>query len=160
MKTLHLIRHSYTLNSSPDISRELSQQGEQICAHMGPKIQQGGCGFEHVFVSPATRAQSTIKLLAAAMGRPTLEWHTEDALYTFDYEQLLSWLETCDDALDDIVIVGHNPGVSDLAVLLTGGHIAQVPPCTYLKIETDAEHWQGLYPRCGHLAAMIYPDTA
>lgn len=67
MKRLHLIRHaksSWSSGSLADIDRPLNQRGLKSCVLMAPQIVKAGCSFEHVFCSPAVRAQSTLENLA------------------------------------------------------------------------------------------------
>ncbi len=162
MKTLHLIRHSIASNGFPDaadIDRPLSDRGEAVCKTMARKIYTAGCSFENVFASPAIRAQSTIRLIGESIDEKSIDWTIEDKLYTFAWPELLGWLESRDNDQDAVVIVGHNPAISELAIFLTGDQIAQVPPCTYLQICAYIGRWSDLYRECGNLVEIVFPPN-
>jgi len=162
MKTLHLIRHSVAsdgIAGATDIDRPLSDRGEVVCKTMAREIYAVGCQFENVFASPATRAQSTIRLIGESIDQKKIIWTTEDKLYTFAWPELLNWLESRDNKMDTIMIVGHNPAISELAIFLTGEQIAQVPPCTYLQICAYIGRWSDLYRECGNLVEIIFPSN-
>ena len=158
MKLIHLLRHSYTAEGSPDSERQLTPLGESTCRSMAAKIADAGCSFTNVCVSPAQRAQSTILLMSEALDT-RINWSTDEDLYSFDDADLMHWLERRDDALAAVMIVGHNPAISSLAAYLTGEPIAQVPPCTYVRIAADVDHWQALSSRCGRIECVVYPDN-
>ena len=58
------------------------------------------------------------------------------------------------------MIVGHNPGISNLAATLTGDSIGQIPPCTYIRVAADIGSWKELYPHCASLDCVIYPTDS
>ena len=159
MKTINLIRHADAANGSPDIERPLSALGKHTCNTMASRIFQAGCHFENVFVSTANRTQDTIQIFADALPEQQIKWKTDSALYTFEWPELLNWFESIDEACDEIVIVGHNPAISELTEFLTGEPMAQVPPCTYIKIHAYLGKWTDLYRECGQLIECVYPAT-
>ena len=162
MKTIYVIRHSIASRGfpgAPDIERPLSDRGETICMSMAREIWRAGCRFENVFVSPATRAQSTIQLLSKNIDQQEIDWTTDPELYTFAWRELLNWLESRDNKLSTITIVGHNPAASELTIFLTGEQIAQIPPCSYLQIRVCIDRWSDLYQNCGHLVETIFPPN-
>lgn len=76
MKKLHLIRHaksSWSNGALADIDRPLNQRGLRSCALMAEQIAKAGCSFEHIFCSPAVRAQSTIENLTQALSEISVE---------------------------------------------------------------------------------------
>lgn len=163
MKTLHLIRHSIADDGCPgtaDIDRPLSDRGESICKHMSRQIWKSGCRFTHVFVSPANRAQATIGLLDKNTRQLEIDWTTDNDLYTFAWPELLKWLESRDNNQDEVTVVGHNPAITELTNYLTGKQLAQVPPCTCLKLCLDVERWSDLYRECGHLDKLLLPPNS
>ena len=138
MKRLHLIRHAKSAwdhRSIIDIERPLNKRGKNATKIMAPAIYDAGCRFETVYASPAVRAQETIKRIAAQLPDQSIEWKTDDDLYTFNADDLLNWCKTIPQDQDDVTIVGHNPAITNLVNRLSNTHILNVPTCGYIQLE-------------------------
>jgi phosphohistidine phosphatase len=137
MKKIHLVRHaksSWDNSSLPDIDRPLSDVGISACRFMAEHIHDAGCCFDHIFCSPAVRAQSTITLISESLPESSIEWSTVDELYTFDYRNLFSWVKTVDDSIDEILLIGHNPAFTDFCNELSDSDIRNIPTCGYAQL--------------------------
>ena len=148
MKTLHIIRHaksSWNNGSLADIDRPLNERGIRTCSFMAQYISDAGCRFENVYCSPAVRAQTTIELISENITDTVVKWHTDKELYTFDGGHLYRWLSTVDDSISELVIVGHNPGLTDLSNELGNRYISNIPTCGYVQLVTEEEcSWQDI----------------
>lgn len=159
MKTLHVIRHaksSWDDISLADIDRPLNARGIRACSTMAPEIIDSGCDFAHVFCSPARRAQLTIEGIYQALDRQ-FDWHNERALYTFSGDALLSWCLQLDDDLDEVVLVSHNPGITELCNELSDQYFDNVPTCGYVQLRCDVERWSKLSAGCASVATFLTP---
>ena len=58
-----------------------------------------------------------------------------------------------------ILIVGHNPGTTGLANLLTNGDIENIPTCGVAHIELDLFKWNDIEPEIGKLIKFITPKN-
>ncbi|MEM7208178.1 MAG: histidine phosphatase family protein [Pseudomonadota bacterium] len=158
MKSIHLIRHADAVGGTPDIERPLSNRGERVCERLASRLETSDDAFVKIFVSPALRAQSTARGIIESLGDANPHWTTDNALYTFEWPDLLGWLESLGDEHESVTIVGHNPAISELAEFLTGESLGQVPPCTFIHISTFVSRWSDLYRECGQLSRCLYPD--
>jgi phosphohistidine phosphatase len=70
-------------------------------------------------VSPATRARKTWDLVAAELDASP-QTRIDDRVYAASENELLLVVRELTDDLETVVMVGHNPGIEDLASLLTG----------------------------------------
>ncbi|GAA5315963.1 MAG: histidine phosphatase family protein [Candidatus Pelagadaptatus aseana] len=159
MKTIHLIRHgksSWDDYQLTDMERPLKQRGIKDCEIMAPYIAQVGCKFTHTFVSPARRAEQTMELLADHLDTP-VSWQIDERLYTFDCGEVLAWLRDIDNDIDEVVVVGHNPALTDLHNLLTGECLYNLPTCGYLQLQSSAKKWQQLKPKSSECLHFIKP---
>lgn len=160
MKTLHLLRHaksSWDHQGLSDKERPLNERGVRDCAEMGPAIYKSGYRFAHVFCSAGKRAQETIELISDAISEMEISWQVDEELYTFSAENLLDWCREVDDALDEVMIVGHNPALSDLCAELSGRYVDHLPTCAYVKIENAVASWGELGRRSGTIVKFISP---
>ncbi len=160
MKTLHLIRHaksSWKNLELSDLERPLNNRGKQACRIMALPIWEAGCRFENVFCSPSKRTRSTIKRLIKNMPENDIQWHVSDDLYCFHVNLLLDWCGKLDDSLESVVIVSHNPGLTDLINRLCDEHVDNLPTCGYAAIELPADSWQQITRHRGQLSRFLYP---
>lgn len=160
MKKLHLIRHaksSWNNSNLADIDRPLNQRGISACQVMAPQIVKAGCNFETVFCSPAVRAQSTMEEIAQALSDQPITWQTDNRLYTFEARDLLSWYQALDEALSDVVMVGHNSAITEFVNWVGDRPLANVPTCGYVQLQLPAERWQDLSENSAELVTFLKP---
>ncbi len=162
MKVVNLLRHAKSSSADPhceDIERPLNERGHQACVAMAPELLSAGCDLRYVVCSPAIRAQETITGIKNAMPseQPNLEWQTIESLYTFDWRCLLESIQSLDKNQDEVLVVGHNPAITELCNTLTDGQIDNVPTCAYARIEFDETSWAAIGATEGRLTAFARP---
>jgi phosphohistidine phosphatase len=122
LKTLYLLRHaksSWDDSNLADHDRPLAPRGQKAAGRMAVHIRRAKVRPELVLCSSATRAVQTYELIAPALDRP-LELLVEDALYGASDTELLIRLQDVPDAVEAALLIGHNPGLQDLALVLAG----------------------------------------
>ena len=162
MKTLILLRHAKSSWGQPglsDVERPLNSRGKEACGRMAGPIWEAGCRFQDVFCSVATRAQMTIEGITGALGEASIRWEVDSELYTFSSSQLLDWVRRLDDALEDVVAVGHNPAMTDFCNSVGNGFIHNMPTCGYAQIRFAKDSWREIGPGAGKLVAFLTPKT-
>ena len=117
IRDLHLIRHAKSSWDEPhlaDYERPLNTRGLRAAPLMGRAMAARVPTTPTFFVSTARRARETYRGLLK--GWPTLEQSPvseERTLYTFSWDGLRDWLSQCDDGLDNVAVIGHNPAMTD-----------------------------------------------
>jgi len=117
MRTLYVLRHaksSWGDPSLPDHERPLAPRGREACAALRRHCDEAGIRPRVVLCSSARRARETLDELARALGDPDVL--VEEGLYHASREDLLARLRLV--AEDSALLVGHNPGLQDLVLLL------------------------------------------
>ncbi|MEH6582705.1 MAG: histidine phosphatase family protein [Halioglobus sp.] len=155
MKTLHLLRHaksSWQDDSLSDRERGLNSRGKKDAPLMGTELSKI-LSPTTITVSPATRAQLTLKGLCSAWPElASADHETDEALYTFSSGDLEQWIATQEDSRDTLFIIGHNPALTDLVNTLTRTHsLANLPTAGYVKLRLDIDQWDQLL----HCVAVI-----
>jgi phosphohistidine phosphatase len=120
MKTLTLLRHAKSAWDdpvAPDFDRPLNARGRLAARTVGREMRAQGLAFDRVAASPARRVVETLDEVAGAYG--TLDPSYDRRLYLASADMLLAVIRETDDALRRLLIVGHNPGLEKLALLLT-----------------------------------------
>ncbi len=163
MKKIHLLRHaksSWGNASLADIDRPLNARGMNTAAFMAPHLLEAGCALDHVFCSPAVRAQATISLISKHLPTIDLTWVTDQDLYTFDSNKLLQWFQNLDESIDELLIIGHNPAFTNLCNLLSHHQIQNIPTCGYVQLTaTQTGTWQAISETPFELTTFIRPKA-
>ncbi|RPH89087.1 MAG: histidine phosphatase family protein [Calditrichaeota bacterium] len=146
MKTLLLVRHAKSSWKHPelsDIDRPLNKRGKQDAKAMTDRLRERNISVEVIISSTAVRALRTAELLAEGLKFHGLNL-TDDRLYAAAADQILDVIEEIDPQFDGVMIIGHNPGMTELACLLTRELIAHVPTCGVVHLLYSAPSWQGI----------------
>jgi phosphohistidine phosphatase len=160
MKTIHFIRHaksSWEDSRLSDLRRPLSPRGQGDCRLMAPVIWELGWRGQEVHCSPATRAQQTISRLVDALPGRALDWHTDQALYTFSGSTIMRWLTALSDDLYEVTLVGHNPAFTEVIDQLAITHFNHLPTCGYVRLDTTVSSWSALRAGCAELSHFLKP---
>jgi len=119
-RRLLLIRHAQAAAASPDRDRPLTDLGRTAAAAIGAWLRDSGRVPDRVLVSPALRAQQTWAAAAESLGAepaPTVDQRIYD-------NTVASVLELIGEVPDDVgilAVVGHNPSIGELALILDDG---------------------------------------
>jgi phosphohistidine phosphatase len=170
MKTLLLLRHADTARKEPgggDHERGLSQAGRSAARRLGEWLAQQGTLPTQVVCSSARRARDTLEALALPRAEPG-SFRFERELYLASADTLLDRVAALGEepgGTDCALLVGHNPGIADLAEwLAAGGEPAALerlrrgfPPAALAVLTLDVPSWSAISPRCGRLATFTTP---
>lgn len=143
MKTLTLVRHaksSWGDPALPDRDRPLNERGLRDVAAMGQRLVQRGAKPDLLLASPATRARTTAEHLAQALGVKRKHIVVTDRLYAAPASELLAVIAELGDAPQHVMLVAHNPGLSDLAHRYSS-EIVHLPTCAVVELTFTAASW-------------------
>jgi phosphohistidine phosphatase len=165
MRTLTLLRHAKSGWDSPaarDFDRPLNARGRKAARAMGREMRRLGLGFDRILASPAVRVTQTLSELAQGYGG-AVDTRFDEAVYLAPPETLLALVRGADDADSRLLLVGHNPGMEQLALLLSAPNplrdeiAAKYPTAALAEIGFEVEHWHEVAPGEGRLARFIRP---
>ncbi|HEU0066269.1 MAG TPA: histidine phosphatase family protein [Sphingomonas sp.] len=122
MKTLTLLRHAksgWDDMAARDFDRRLNPKGKRAAAAMGRHMRDEGLVFDHVVASPAMRVVETLEGIAEGYGAALApEW--DRRIYLASAAMLLDVVHDLAEAHARVLMVGHNPGLEDLVLMLAG----------------------------------------
>jgi len=163
MKRLTLVRHaksSWAAPAAADRDRPLSNRGERDSRKMGRRLVAHKARPSLIVTSPALRAQATAKALAAALSYPLEFLQVEDDLYLAAPSNLLDVAQKQQDDYSDLLIVGHNPGLTDLVnQLLSDMHLDNLPTGAVVAMDFDTDAWSQIHACPARLAYYDYPKN-
>ena len=145
MKTLTIVRHAKSSWSDPRLSdreRPLNRRGERDAPVMGKRIADAGIRPSLIVSSPATRAWTTARVIAEKLSYPTEFLQRENQLYLASLNDLLDLVVAQDDGFNSLIIVGHNPGLTDFVNFLSPGLTNNLPTTGVVAVNIDQDHWQ------------------
>jgi len=161
MKTLYLLRHGqakWPEAGQDDFQRTLSPKGELDAQIMAQKVVQNATAPEIIICSNAPRAFDTAKLIALEINLAEENIQAEERLYLAGKLALFSTLIDIKPAIESLLLVGHNPGLTEFARYLAGRPFPSLPPCGLVCIEFNHQQWNNLIEGSGKLAFFAEPD--
>jgi len=166
MRRLLLLRHAKTERPEPgerDRDRRLTKRGREDAPLIGAYMARHGLVPDLALVSPATRAEETWALIAKAL--PTApKVVEEEGIYNAGRDKLIGIIRTARDA-HVLLVVGHNPGLHDLAVsLIASGDVEarervneKLPTSGLVVIDLAFDDWSRLHPNAGRIERFVSP---
>ena len=157
MPTLILMRHAKAGNAARDFDRPLAHHGRQQAAWQGQILKAKVNAVDLALVSSAARTQQTLTGLQSG-GLPIAASWIEDFLYGASSSDVLQALQVVPAGMDVVLVVGHEPTMSDTAELLSDGSF-DLPfgfPTGTVAIGT-VERWEYLAPGTLTISDVISP---
>ncbi len=167
MKTLLLLRHAKSSWTDPRMDehdRPLNDRGRLSAPVIGQYILDRGLIPDLILTSTAKRCQQTLERLLAIWPREPAH-QSEKGLYLAAAHKIMERLNKVDDSINRLLILGHNPGLEDLAVeLAAGGDSAAMrrmgdkfPTSALAVIAFDIARWSMLERARGTLLTFVSP---
>jgi len=149
LKILTIVRHaksSWKNTSLSDKKRPLNRRGDRDAPLMGERIHEHGIRPSLIVSSPATRAWTTAKIIATAINYPREFLQKEDTLYLASLHEILDIVVAQDSGFNNLMLVGHNPGMTDFVNFLVPGLTSNLPTAGVVSVQIDRDDWS-LYER-------------
>jgi phosphohistidine phosphatase len=159
-RRIYLMRHAKSSwkEPLPDHDRPLNRRGKRAAKLIGKALAERGIRPGLILSSSAKRARATAKRLRRALGLPTVPLATEPRLYGADAEEILGVIRRLDDGVDGVVLIGHNPSLSDAAVLLSGNErFDWLPTGALIGLSFDVDRWENVSPGKGEVFLELRP---
>ncbi len=161
MKQLLICRHaksSWKDLSLADFDRPLNKRGKRDAPLMGKKLASLHIHPDLIISSPAKRARKTAKKIAKELHYPRNQIVYKDGIYNALAEELIDCIHSLDDqSSDQVIMIGHNTGFTDLVNLLGNLQIANVPTCGIAALNFAVGSWKDVKKGEGELAFFFYP---
>jgi phosphohistidine phosphatase len=166
MKRLWLLRHAKSSWDDPDLPdrlRPLAPRGVRAAKAMARHLGATAVAPDLVLCSPARRAMQTWEGVAAGVP-PDTAVEIDEAIYHADGDELLARLREVPSGIGSVLLVGHNPGLEDLAVDLVGSGdpglrerlMAKFPTGALATLEVPGK-WRDLTGGTAGLVAFVVP---
>ncbi len=155
MKTMYLFRHGDTVDAGtgPDYSRILTEDGRRQNGIMAAELKKNVTNFDLIVTSGALRAAETARIAAEIFEYPAAEIQTDDILYTSKKaEDILQLVWELPDDSASVMIVGHNPLLSDFITLISASFAGiSMGKSSAVRLEFNTDRWSGIMPHSGKI---------
>jgi phosphohistidine phosphatase len=165
MRTLYLLRHAKSSWADPglrDDGRPLAPRGRRDAKRIARHVGRLGIEPELVLCSTSARTRETLELVRPALG--SAAWvRLEAELYAASAGSLLERLRAVPDDVASVLLIGHNPGLQELALLLAaaGAELerleAKFPTAALATLTIARTTWTRLSDGDAELAAYVVP---
>ena len=167
MRRLMLLRHAKSDWSAPggrDRDRPLNERGREAAPKMGAYMARHALVPDLIVASRAARVGETLDHLLPAFKQPP-KIHHDDRLYETGADALLQVIKETPKAVHSLLLVGHNPGLAELASLLMAAGdvetrqrlIEKFPTAALAVIDFPLDDWGKLHPKAGRLDRFVVP---
>jgi phosphohistidine phosphatase len=160
MKNLILIRHAKSSWENPELEdheRPLNKRGLEDAPFMANILSNYGVKVDKLFSSTALRAKTTAEIFANQLNVPSEKIEYTEELYNASRRDILNFLKRLDDDLTNVCLVGHNPGLTDLAHFLLYDFDYELPTCAVVSIDLEIDKWSELKIGTGTLRFFEFP---
>ena len=167
MRRLLLLRHAKAERSQPggrDHDRVLAERGRADARKLGAYLERHAFVPERAVVSTSARTRETWKQLAAAFGKvPAVTF--DDRIYDASSDTLLKTIRETGPDTGTLMVVGHNPGMQELATaLIASGDVdarerlgEEFPTSALAMITFAPADWASVHPQGGRLEHFVTP---
>lgn len=146
MKTVYFIRHAKSSwdQPTPDVDRPLSERGFKDAHQVGKKLLDKNISYDAIYSSIANRAQTTAQIVTAEMGVDPKYLIFKKELYTFESNEVISFIKKLPDAEANVLIFGHNPAFTAVVNSLGSIKFDNLPTCGVVAIQFNMKKWEDL----------------
>jgi phosphohistidine phosphatase len=168
MKRLTLLRHAKSGWDDPvarDFDRPLNAKGKRAARTVGEYLRDHDLHYDRIAASPAIRVVETLEEVAAGLGE-TIAPAWDKRIYLASGVTLLDVVHDTPDDAATLLMVGHNPGLEDLILMLVPDRAGdeardqveeKYPTASIAEIEFDVDHWQDVKTGGGRLVRFVRP---
>lgn len=159
MKTLFLLRHAKTEDISitgKDFDRKLKSSGIKDAIGVAKHLAEKKVCLDLIISSTAARTTETSEIFAEELKYPLSEIQFEKIIYSGDHTDLLFLLTEVNDRYNNVLLVGHNPVITNLYNTLADKFISSFKTSTVACIQFNIKHWNELIKE-GELNFIINP---
>jgi phosphohistidine phosphatase len=164
MRRLFLLRHAKSSWEDPgldDHDRPLAPRGRRAAKLIAEHLRRERTSPELVLCSSARRTRETLERILSSLGEE-VPVEIERELYAASEKRLLERLRAVDDRVESVMLIGHNPGVEQLALTVAGSGekleaIRRKYPTGALATLELSGRWRELGPGSAELTDFVTP---
>ena len=146
MKELILLRHAKSSwdNNLDDINRPLTEKGVNRIINISKASRKFFLDIDVVYSSPAIRAISTAIITSSVLKINFSKMKINENLYSFNSQNILSFIKSIDNKFNRVLCVGHNPAFTEVSNLLGNKELIHLPTAGWVKFKLNELDWKDI----------------
>ena len=160
MKILYLVRHAKSSWEYPqldDFERPLNHRGRNNAPFMGDVLKKRGVSPDLILSSPANRAATTARIIAAKINYSLEDIMYTESMYGAGEGKMIDLIKSMHNDINKLMIVGHNPGMTHLANSLGNGRVSNIPTCGIYCVHLKISTWNMIQDQRGNTEFFEFP---
>jgi phosphohistidine phosphatase len=169
LKSLTILRHAksgWDVAVERDFDRPINARGRRGAELIGQYVKRHAMPVDRIVASPAVRVTETLDIFQPAAGLDAIEPVWDRRIYLASAATLIDVLRDTGKDAAHLLISGHNPGLEDLALMLTpeegGGNLRaaveeKLPTSALVRLELDIADWSALDVNQARITAFVRP---
>lgn len=163
MKTLYLLRHAKSSWDQPELldhERPLNKRGKADAPKMGKWLSENMPPPQLILCSDSARTKATIAPVMQAWQLPPECLQYKSELFHSSPETLLWLVQSCNNEIDCLMLVGHNPGFTDFSNSLCAEFRTEnIPTGGFVAFTFDIQKWEDVKEKGAHFETYQYPKN-
>ena len=160
MKTLYIVRHaksSWDFPELPDIERPVTEKGIYNTKKILADLNNKNISIDLLICSHAKRAYETAKLFSTGLNYPVEKIVVSKGIYQVDTDDIFNLIFGVKDDIDSLMIVGHNPTLTQFANIFLDEKIDLLPTSGVISINFEADNWNEIIKAPHKINFTLFP---
>lgn len=160
MRQVILMRHGKAADHWEDWARPLSTKGKEEVKTVTSRLLNDKTVWpQYVICSEAERTQQTFKIFSDIYAHPQLKAVYVQTLYHGNIRKVLQTIGEVPDEVENLLVIGHNPVLSELACLLSQDQVAlSTANAVVLLAQEEKKGWAHIDSDSWKLKTFLTPD--
>lgn len=157
MKTVYIVRHAKSSWDSQDISdekRPLLEKGKKRTKKVIDYFHENQITVDYIISSHAVRALETARIMALGLKYPADQIKVDSSLYYATGDSIIDQFYDLPERYDSVMIVGHNPALTDFVNLFLKEPIENLPTSGVVSLTFKTNRWEEL-PLAGRTTNFV-----
>ncbi len=129
----------------PDFERELTKQGVHQAHQAGQWLRDNFKKVDAILASPSNRTRATATIVASRLYFDEVNIKYDPDLYNAREAHLFTSLGKLPNEVKQVVVVSHNPGITQLCRALTQQRIAYLEPSQIIAVSIKLQNWEEVH---------------
>ncbi len=160
-RILHIVRHaksSWDSDGIADIDRTLKPKGIRNAYEIARKLKLSSTLPDAIVSSPANRALHTALIFARVFEFPLAKLEISTLMYETSVDEILGFIRNFSNTKNQLMIVGHNPDVTQLVNHFIRKSVIEVPTTGVTTLQFSCDKWRDIAPENMEKYLFYFPS--